>query len=369
MPAKATQGTDAKTATDSSSVAGAKPAEGQPPESPTGDTPDFKALINAKYGDGDEPIEGESPTPDPSTVETVQEEPVLDPEGNATDQTVEEPEAPAADDKPDPTKDVPFHDHPRWKEVLSERDTFKREVQETKPLAQRMKVIDEFSQQHGITPEVHKQALEIAALSVSNPAQYVTVLRQLLQHAESRTGDRLPDDLQRHAEAIQRKVTDGMLDEETANITLNSLREAAKTRATLQERENHNRVSTQQQVNQRKQEVVSTLNAWGATKQASDPGFKPGSERFDLTSMKLEQLLNAKGQSIASTQELITLAEEAYAYARKTLAPRTPVRPNGRVPVANGSSANLNPQFVLKADMSNLRDLVGKVADGTIRVS
>jgi sialic acid synthase SpsE len=48
---------------------------------------------------------------------------------------------------------VPFHDHPRWKQVLEERKTLRERAAALAPLAERMQNVETFMQQNGLAAE------------------------------------------------------------------------------------------------------------------------------------------------------------------------------------------------------------------------
>src|SRR3990167_2178150 len=167
---------------------------------------------------------------------------------------------PAAEDD----ANLPFHNHPRWKAVLAERDSFKEP-------AERYGLIEGFMQQHGLSTEEVAEGYEVMALLKSgDPAKLATARQWFsdrLEFLDGTLGNVMPTDL-------QQRVDDGLLDEEgakevaraRADAALLKARDAATTTATIAEQ-------GRQQAAAITEVVTSAVQGWEERTKAADPDY------------------------------------------------------------------------------------------------
>jgi hypothetical protein len=83
---------------------------------------------------------------------------------------------------------LPFHNHPRWKQVLGERDAFRRSHEMLGGLERAMV-------SSGVAPEEFRTGVEIMALMRTDPASALARLAPYVDALREVTGDILPEDL------------------------------------------------------------------------------------------------------------------------------------------------------------------------------
>lgn len=207
----------------------------------------------------------------------------------------------------DKDKQLPFHNHPRFQELVKEKndyktkvETFQQEQDRTKPAIEWAKGFSDYCQKNQIDDGLLNTALEIAALSKMNPTAAVEKLRSHLESLEVSIGSKLPMD-------IQKKLDEGLIDDATAK-ELSSLRVKS---LGLE----HTTKATQQSIEQQRQkDIIAATNTWDASKQQSDPEYP---KRREMIEDRLKVLWNQTPPQ--SAQEVVSLAEQAYQEVNKRL--------------------------------------------------
>ena len=109
--------------------------------------------------------------------------------------------------------DVPFHDHPRWKEVLQERDGYKGRITELEAQVEEggelQTQLDTYMDQTGMDTDSFSELLNLGKLYRTDRAGFVEAMKPLIAEVNGMTGDTLPDDL-------QAEVDEGRLDGDIA---------------------------------------------------------------------------------------------------------------------------------------------------------
>ena len=106
-------------------------------------------------------------------------------------------------------ENVPFHNHPRWKEIMREREELKQK-------SKHYEEISEYMRANGLSSGDLAQGFEVMALMKNDPAKAKEVLNMHMHRLAQFTGEILPRDL-------QMKVDMGEIDEASA-VELASLR-------------------------------------------------------------------------------------------------------------------------------------------------
>ena len=198
-----------------------------------------------------------------------------------------------------PAEKLPFHNHPRWKEMITEREALK-------PRAEQYDKITNFMNTNGLTPEEMAEGMHVMALMKQNPVDAYKQLQGYIEKLGPLTGDVLSPD-------IRAKVDDGFVDEDTAK-ELSML----KAQRDLME-------SRQQQVfaQQQQQEVASrqrgihdaVLN-WEQLEKAKDPDW---SAKYEMVMERVNTLL--VGNRPQSPDQAIEIARRALSDVNTRLRP------------------------------------------------
>lgn len=235
-------------------------------------------------------------------------------------ETTEEEEEAATESKEEPKGPVPYE---RFEEVNNKYKVTVEEFEKVKPIAEAHNKIVEYCNANNITQDQFAQVLEIQALLNSDPQKALEKILPIVEAVQGFTGDKLPSDL-------QSKV-------DTGKIELADAREIARLRAERQF--GTNRFQQYQQIQQQRAQrefqdrQVSAINAWTASKQKSDPDFKPRATkeapkgRFEFVYDAVQALLaerDANGQlvhQIKTPQDVPAILEQAYQEVVRSLAP------------------------------------------------
>lgn len=293
---------------------------------------------------------GESPTPTeegadggvPKSNATPAEEPATD---GGESEGEEAPKDEKSEEQASEPEEPPFHEHPRWKEIVSERNELKERAQSFETLAREQASIVRYCQENNVTVEQFQGMLEIAALLNNDPMKAYEKLKPIYETLTATSGDRLPDDL-------RQEVEDGLLSEERA-------KELARFRG-----QGNVWKAQQQTFAQRQQQAAQTavqqgLSSWQDSKFKTDPDFRPKSNQTDPDG-KYEMVCDKfRGMWLArppqNPQEAVAMVEQAYDAVQKSLARFAPKPAPKRALQSNGASRNVNKQ------PASVDDIIDKV--------
>lgn len=267
----------------------------------------------AQDGEGDKTLEGEVKE---DTAPKDDETPI-----DETDKTkeVEDDEQPAPEaDKPGDEK-LPFNAHPRFKELVTEKNTLKQELEDVKPLAEAQNTLLQYCETNGISNEDFQEALTLAALVKKDPKQAVEKLSKLVELMSVQQGTRLPADL-------QKKVDDGHIGAEEAT-------ELARLRIEKEQLQQQRQTQQQRAQQQTEQAVVKALGTWEQTQLKSNPDWKTIQP---FVADRYTSLL-ARSQ-VRSVEDAVALAEQALQQVRKQF-PRSKTSKPTKAPLTQTSSS------------------------------
>jgi len=234
---------------------------------------------------------------------------------------------------------LPFGKHPRFQELVKEKNEYAEEVKKLKPEVERVKSIDEYCQKNGITEQEFTDALNIVALLKKDPRAARTKLNEFVETIDVTLGDRLPSD-------VQKKVDDGIID-------LESAKELAQARLKARSGEFQAKSAEQRYAEEQNRIKVEAITSWQASKQAGDPDFQ---KKYDLIQDRFVFLLNTKPPQTPA--QAVALAEESYKYVNEKLGLFVPKPKAKKALTTNGSSIQKDEEFVMKS-----LDDIGKVVD------
>lgn len=321
---EAQQQTDAATSQAAEESSTSKPGE----QESLGETL-AEVVQNTAKAHADAAAQQQKPTEQPKATSEVKEEPPTKPqvEEQKTDEEVEQP---------------PFHEHPRWKEVTAERDTFKKEAEEAKPLVERQRALEQFCADHQVSNDDLKMALELAALSKINPVEAIKRLTSLTENLQVAQGQRLPADLQK--------------DVDEGTLSLERAKQLAKLQLELEGSKNLSRNAQADAARQTTEQIVSSVDAWEMTKAKTDTAW---AKKRPLVQLQLQALAQAKPP--VSPAEAVALAEQALVLVNKHLGGFQPALVPRKVLSSQGSSTTATPELKLDS-LDQLPALVRQVA-------
>jgi hypothetical protein len=216
---------------------------------------------------------------------------------------------------------LPFHNHPRWKQVIQERDTYKGAATQFNEVLQYMA-------HNGLSTQEVEKGMEIMALMKNNPLAALEALRPHYNGLRQFAGEALPDD-------IAHKVQEGFIDRQTA-VELAKQRNQA---AFLAQRQQAQQVQQEQYLqNQQHQQhvesIATTVNSWEASVKSRDPDYQ---HKAGLISDRVRVLLTQ--HQPRSPREAVAIAERAYADVNASLGSLSPRRQPMRSVGSSASSA------------------------------
>lgn len=213
---------------------------------------------------------------------------------------------------------VPFHNHPRWKEMISEREALK-------PRAEQYDKIMNFMQQSSLSPEEMAEGMQVMAMMKNNPLEAYKAIKSYAERLAPYAGEVLPDD-------IRSKVDDGFIDSETAKelAALKAEREFMAQRSQQAQEAN-----ARYQAEANAKAMHDAVVAWEVAEKSRDPDW---SAKYEMV-MDRTRILLQNGQP-KSPSEAIEIAQRALADVNSRLRPLAGRSTSIKSPTSSLSSAN-----------------------------
>ena len=236
----------------------------------------------------------------------------------------------AKDEKKEPDdedfSDVPFSKHPRFKQLIKQRNEFRRDATEYQN-------VQNFMDKNGIAAEEAAEGFVIMGLMRTDPAAAWERLKPHVQQLLVAAGEVLPDDL---AQRVQR----GEMPAEAAH-------EVSRSRAQVQSVQARQSFQEQQAERQRQTEMVGSLvnaaTTWEADRRAKDPNF----EAKMLPLQKELAFIQMREGKPTTPDGVLDQLKRAYTSVTPAPAPAVPTpqrRPIARNPMSGQFSGNAQPK-------------------------
>lgn len=250
--------------------------------------------------DPNAPVEETPPVeqPKPEEVEAPAEQP---PAEAPSDDVPPEDDPNLITDKPDDAK-LPFHKHPRFQEVMRERNEVRQQLASAKPLIDQATQLNTFRQQRNVSDTTFQAAIELAALMDNDPVKAIEALRPHFEALQMWNGERLPDDLQAQVAA--------------GTLPLDAAKELSLSRMRAQQQQGQQKTFQQQQEQLAQRNVMSSLQTWAESKTTTNPDFKPKAspqaQDGPWEYANQQYALACMTTPPRSPQDAVALAEKAY---------------------------------------------------------
>tara|TARA_R110001606_G_scaffold71556_1_gene164786 strand:+ start:130 stop:1095 length:966 start_codon:yes stop_codon:yes gene_type:complete len=200
---------------------------------------------------------------------------------------------------------VPLHLQPRFKEVIAEKNEYKRGHEQYEKIQSSLKEMK-------LSAEETAQGLSIMGLMKSNPQAALEALQPIINNLQQVTGQIIPND-------IQQKIEDGYMDEDVG-------KELARTRADVQIQKNANQqmLSEQEQMKTRSEVNVlaQSVTNWEKNVRKTDPDFDFKQDEIDD---RVSALVRERGRP-NNSDDAVALAQEAYDTVNKRYRSRMGVK-------------------------------------------
>lgn len=267
-------------------------------------------------------------------------------EGSEAGETEGEKPKEEAGDKEADEAPPPFHKHPRWQEMVKQRETLTQENERLKPAADAFQVIQDYAQKHNLDGKEIEAGYNIMALMKSDPIAAKALLTPYWEALNEVTGAVVPADL-------KARVETGALAEEDAQ-------EIARLRAAERVQtgrvENANRQLQTASHSTLINDMASTVTSWEKTQAATDPDF---AKKQPLIADRIHAVIAQSGVP-ASTEQALQLAKDAKVHVEKMLKGMMPARPAVQnISAASSASvaATAQPKTSLEAAQIALRNM------------
>lgn len=286
-----------------------------------------EGVADSSESDADKPEGEEDPEADPEKSEKADGEDKPEGEQDSEDEVDENGD-----------KLPPFHKHPRWQEMIRQRDDLKGQVDSLSERASQYDQIHQYMETNGLAPQEVARAIQTMSLIRNNPAQAREVLAQELEQLDQFVGKKLPDDL-------QREVEDGYVTPERAEELARLRNQQNHTRQQMEQQrqaaEQARQQADQQQAQQARQQALGNqrqaVQQWEADLRSRDPDY----DRLQPLVFKELRLL-AQERPAQTPEQAVELARSALknvkAQVRTLNGPRETKKP-GPSSTQTGSNA------------------------------
>lgn len=238
---------------------------------------------------------------------------------------------------------LPFHEHPRWKQVIAERDGFKED-------AGRFREIEGFMQQHGLLPDEVSEGFAVMAALKSGTPEGLKEARDYfasrLTLLDASLGNVLPDDL-------RQRVDGGELSEEAAQ-ELAQARAAEKLRKDAADAEEQKTTEQRERnaTTARATAMATAVQDWEDQQRGTDPDY---AKKADLVEARCLAIVRRTGKPPATPEEARKLCEDALKEVNDSLKSFVPTpKQISRQPVGSSAVAKAEPKTLREAVVAGL---------------
>lgn len=312
-------------------------------QSNEGDSPTPKTDEQAKTDDGKPDSAKGELNEDGSPKQVVDDK---DEKKTDEEKVKEKDDKKIADAKQTDDTKLPFHNHPRFKEVIAERDTFKTEAatakvqyEQVKPLVEAQQSITAFLQQNNITPQAFQETLQFRALMNTDPAKALEQLMPIVADLQAIAGKGILDPV------LLQKVKDGVLDEDSA-------KEITRLRAQSAHKERGVQHAQQQAAQDHLRQMEQSVTSWFTSKKTADSSFEKKLPLINGVFSSLTQKTPPR-----TPNEATALLEAAYVEVNKTIEGFQPTKKPIKAPLRSNASR------AIPAEPDNIDDYAAQVVD------
>ncbi len=228
----------------------------------------------------------------------------------------------SSNDNGSSAENIPFHNHPRWKEVM-------REKAQLAEKAKHYEEISDYMRANGLSNTEMAQGFEVMALMKNDPFRAKEILNQHMSKLSEFTGDILPTD-------IQDKLDNGFIDTEAAK-ELASYR--ARNQLSAKATEEYKAQAAEAANAERKQQMYQAVVDWESKISMRDSEYK---NKQSLVTDRVKSIMQSSGNP-QSPEDAVKYVEQAYNDINQRLGSlagrNTPSRMNNSYGSSSGNSA------------------------------
>lgn len=201
---------------------------------------------------------------------------------------------------------LPFNKHPRFRELVKEKNEYKAKMAEYEGDAKQYRDIQGFMQSNNLSAEDVAKSLEmLAKMRNGSPAEAYELLQGRMEEIAIAAGKKLPQDL-------EEKVEQGYIDRDTASEL-----HQARVQAERQAQQANTQLERRSQDDQRTQAtaMANAVATWESATRASDPDYDL---KADLVKDRVRAHVAANGMP-NSAEAALKLSKDAYEQVTQTL--------------------------------------------------
>ncbi|KKL73071.1 hypothetical protein LCGC14_2078580 [marine sediment metagenome] len=264
-----------------------------------GAKPDVTDPASSSTADGKDPDKGSDDQSPPTMIEAVEAalEKGKEDAGSSPDESGKDAQAEAADAEDKKSEDkgdeageddklLPFHDHPRFRELIAERNDLKEKVESASEAEEAILRVETVLKEQNLSVDEFNRTLSLAGLVKNDPAKALEAIEPLYNRLREITGNVLPADIKQQVE--QGYMTEG------AGLELAKAR--AQTQAAEFREQTQSHRSTQEREQRQQSDLVDGVSRaatdWENEWKANDPDYSVKAprvlERIELKVLKGE---------------------------------------------------------------------------------
>jgi DNA-nicking Smr family endonuclease len=245
------------------------------------------------------------------------------PEGSNPSNPDVAPAKPGSEPDDEKFSDVPFNNHPRFRQLVAQRNQFRESAKEYEK-------VQTFLNAHGVNPQEAATMLQIGAFSKTNPAEAWKLLRPLAKQILEAAGEVLPQDLQSQVRAG--KVT------REAAMEISRLR--AQNASSQKAQQFQAQYAEKEQAQRAQKAVLDTVSAVERELAAKDPDFAAKAEEIQKEILWLQRKHVADKRGAITPDVARNMVQEAHGAVSRRMAPAPQQR--GRDQTGRFAPANMH---------------------------
>lgn len=219
----------------------------------------------------------------------------------------------------------PFHQHPRWKAMVTRNKNLEAKTAEYAEKAQAFEKLQGFAKQANLSDQEIDAGFNIMALMKADPEKALQTLAPYWNSLLAATGRSLPPD-------IKQKVDQGLLPEAEAS-------ELARARATAATATTQVQQTQQQRAVEAQRAMLQGVTDWEANWKATDPDY---AKKQQMVEDRVQVLLAQRQPR--SVQEAVEIAQQARTEVENRLKQVMPNRTSMSPPPPAASSVRTAPK-------------------------
>lgn len=254
-------------------------------------------------------------------------------------------------------KALPFHNHPRFQQLITENRAAKQQLESQKGDVAEMAEIKGFMDRTGLTAQEVAQGYQIMGLLKTDPIKAYQEITKIASNLSSLVGETLPEDL-------QLKVDNG-------DMTADAAKEVARSRfqtlhastqlqrreqMTKEELERRNQESAREAFERLQVEMNGAVAQWEASTKTSDPDY---AQKEEYITKEAERLSLSKPPK--TTEDILNIVKQAYENTNQLFKKFAPARQPVRHTPSGASSANATTV------PTSIKDIVAMGANGQLK--